>query len=314
MKNLVIKILSNEKIIRLIKKYYKPYNLRIICYHSISQNHNFLPKWLCINPDNFIEQLNYLKNNFNIISFSDIKFIKEKKIKNPLIITFDDGLKDGYEKALPILKSIGIKATFFINTLPLLERKLLWIHNIYILEKIIGLNKIISLLSENDNKVKPRGVTDIQSLFDYIRKNYNLKEVADFLKNINLSLNLNYDFDKLYMNKSELISLVENEMELGCHGHSHFYFSKLKTFNKEGVEAKKFLESLCDKKVEAFAYPFGDPKSFNKYSDLYLKEIFNDVCTTIPKTNGLEGSFTLGRVCSYEMSKEKIALKLLLGY
>jgi hypothetical protein len=49
-----------------------------------------------------------LQNDINSILATDENF---------MLITFDDGLKEQYELALPILKSSNIPAYFFINTI-----------------------------------------------------------------------------------------------------------------------------------------------------------------------------------------------------
>jgi len=69
-------------------------------------------------PEQFDFQMNYLKNNFKIITVSEYL----KKIQNNLIlgneacITFDDGYKDNYIYAFPILRKYFLRATFFLTT------------------------------------------------------------------------------------------------------------------------------------------------------------------------------------------------------
>ena len=46
--------------------------------------------------------------------------------KNPVMVTFDDGYQSCHDVALPILRSVGIRATFFIATSFISERRLYW--------------------------------------------------------------------------------------------------------------------------------------------------------------------------------------------
>src|SRR6476659_6393203 len=46
--------------------------------------------------------------------------------KNPVMVTFDDGYRSCHDVALPILRSVGIRATFFIATSFVSERRLYW--------------------------------------------------------------------------------------------------------------------------------------------------------------------------------------------
>src|SRR5206468_1438421 len=45
---------------------------------------------------------------------------------NPVAITFDDGYRDNYEQALPILRRNSCKAIFFVATSFIDERRLYW--------------------------------------------------------------------------------------------------------------------------------------------------------------------------------------------
>src|SRR5215831_12481219 len=46
--------------------------------------------------------------------------------RNPVMITFDDGYRSCHDVALPILREMGIPATFFIATSFVAERRLYW--------------------------------------------------------------------------------------------------------------------------------------------------------------------------------------------
>lgn len=75
---------------------------------------------LSVAPAMFEQQLAYLKENgYTTISLGDLydalaggRGLPAK----PVILTFDDGYRDAYENALPLLKKYGMRATFFIVT------------------------------------------------------------------------------------------------------------------------------------------------------------------------------------------------------
>jgi len=98
-------------------------HLPILMYHHI----NVLPpktsqvlQKLTVSPQIFEAQMRYLfEKNYQPISFKQfIDFLKiGKKIpKKSLIITFDDGWKNQYIYAFPVLKKYKFPATFFIVT------------------------------------------------------------------------------------------------------------------------------------------------------------------------------------------------------
>jgi len=69
-------------------------------------------------PEEFDKQMMYLKEHFEIITISEyVQRANNNQLKwNEVCITFDDGFKDNYLYAFPILKKYGLKATFFLIT------------------------------------------------------------------------------------------------------------------------------------------------------------------------------------------------------
>lgn len=85
----------------------------VLIYHSISDEKNKVATPLKL----FEEEIAYLeRKHHNFLRISDLMTLKEKKIRKPTIIYFDDGFKDNLTNALPILKKYGIQATIFVTT------------------------------------------------------------------------------------------------------------------------------------------------------------------------------------------------------
>ncbi|MDD2689423.1 MAG: polysaccharide deacetylase family protein [Candidatus Omnitrophica bacterium] len=101
-----------------IAGYFKQnYVVPIIMYHSVSPDAN--PKnRLAVTPETFDRQMRFLKNNhYNVVSLEVLsRLIKEKKKIPPktIAITFDDGYRDNYAYAFPVLKKYNLCATLFI--------------------------------------------------------------------------------------------------------------------------------------------------------------------------------------------------------
>lgn len=80
----------------------------ILMYHSISDDNNPLS----VNLSNFEKQMSFLhKSNFKSVNFDSIN---KNEIKKKFIITFDDGYKNVFDNALPILLKFNFTATVFL--------------------------------------------------------------------------------------------------------------------------------------------------------------------------------------------------------
>lgn len=102
--------------------YLLPYNGKktpILVYHRICPL--FYKKELPyanVYPEEFDKQMSYLKNHFEVVTVSEyLQRVKDSLLKgSEICITFDDGFRDNYIYAFPILRKYGLKATFFLTT------------------------------------------------------------------------------------------------------------------------------------------------------------------------------------------------------
>lgn len=89
----------------------------VLNYHLITENKI---NALSITPQEFDEQMAYLyKNGYTTISPDQLlDYVQNNKElpDNPILITFDDGYRDAYTEAYPILKKYNFIATIFLIT------------------------------------------------------------------------------------------------------------------------------------------------------------------------------------------------------
>ncbi|MBF0343294.1 MAG: polysaccharide deacetylase family protein [Nitrospirae bacterium] len=63
--------------------------------------------------------MTYLKNNYRVVSLEDLLLAianADVSHENIAAVTFDDGYRDNYDIAYPILKQLNIPATFFLSS------------------------------------------------------------------------------------------------------------------------------------------------------------------------------------------------------
>jgi len=99
------------------RRYVKNSRVIVLMYHRIGNNNN-TPD-ISVTTKNFDYQMAYLKRNFNIVSLDELveKFKYNSCVeKDTIAITFDDGFRDNYINAYPILRKYNIPATIFVVT------------------------------------------------------------------------------------------------------------------------------------------------------------------------------------------------------
>lgn len=87
----------------------------VLMYHSVSAE----PSTLSLAPDQFEEQLKFLKSSgYQSLTPEGLSahLSKRQLPQKKVVLTFDDGFKDNFDNALPLLKKYGFNAIFFINT------------------------------------------------------------------------------------------------------------------------------------------------------------------------------------------------------
>lgn len=94
----------------------KTVRIPVLNYHCIN-NKIFGVKDMFVSVKNFEKQMKFLKSKgYNTITFEELGRVDNKKLKRPIMITFDDGYKDNYTNAYPILKKYKLRATIFLIT------------------------------------------------------------------------------------------------------------------------------------------------------------------------------------------------------
>jgi peptidoglycan/xylan/chitin deacetylase (PgdA/CDA1 family) len=88
----------------------------ILAYHRVASPLSD-PLLLCVEPQNFSEQLDILHKVFTVLSVRELAAAAQagKIPKRAVAITFDDGYADNLEIAVPLLERAGAPATVFIT-------------------------------------------------------------------------------------------------------------------------------------------------------------------------------------------------------
>jgi len=95
----------------------------ILMYHHIRINpkpNDSVLAALSVSPTQLEQQLTYLSShNYSAITLDELSDALDGKVslpENPVVLTFDDGYKNFYENAFPLLKKYHMKAVQFVAT------------------------------------------------------------------------------------------------------------------------------------------------------------------------------------------------------
>ena len=284
-------------------------------YHYIREEFNSpYPGIFGVTPGQFRKQLELLSTIGTFVSGEQVRESIHNGTalpENSILITFDDGLAEQSEFALPVLDSMGIPALLFINTENLVDKKLSTAHQIHIISANIPLGEYFSDLENQALEMYGKKFTDEdipRAKFNYVydtderaRMKYLLNTILDFKEQEVIIGNL---FEKYFSSQSEEIrsGLYMSEMQvrelaarsfLGTHSHKHipmgFYDEKLIASNIE-ESINGIREITYGYSPYAISYPYG------------IREACTENVVKLAKKAGLTFGFTMERAANKDLS------------
>ena len=202
-------------------------------------------------PEEFEKQIRYLKENFDIYSIEKLvnvlknNQIDNEGIKNIAVVTFDDGYKDNYVYAYPILKKYKIPASIFLITDYVGKGKLFWWDEVeYILyhtkkEKINLLGLGTFLLTDNEKKFSC--LLFLLKKFKKMSSELKNKYINDLQNICNVIIPLDLG-EKRILSWDEIREMKDNGISFGAHTLTH---TNLKNIDLEEAE-KDLNEKIND--------------------------------------------------------------------
>jgi peptidoglycan/xylan/chitin deacetylase (PgdA/CDA1 family) len=86
----------------------------VVAFHRVNQTPD--PRGLSIDVDTFERHCRFFRRHFQVIPLRTFveRLERRQPVRGHLAITFDDGYRDNFEQAAPVLERLGLPATFFI--------------------------------------------------------------------------------------------------------------------------------------------------------------------------------------------------------
>jgi peptidoglycan/xylan/chitin deacetylase (PgdA/CDA1 family) len=227
---------------------------------------------LTVSPENFRAQMEYLKRNFRIVRFEE----DWTTVRKPAVaVTFDDGYVDNFRGALPILKDLGVPATFFISTGVLGEGKRFWWDE---LERMVLTDANVpsrfeledgrhgrcwNTAAEEERETMFRDLLGLMMKVDSEQRAEWFSQLSNWSGAVDVGGGARASRP---MTRDELVQFADSEwVTIGAHTVTHSALSVLPEEKQrfEIFSSKQVLESLLGRKITTFSYPFGRRKDYD---------------------------------------------------
>jgi len=251
-------------------------SILILTYHRIrpdgpidARNEPFDEKVFGPSQSQFASQVKWLKENFEVLSEDALlSALRERKPFRSRFaaITFDDGYRDNYTLAYPVLRAHAVPAIFFVCPGLIESRKVGWWDSIAYLIKRCKLPTITihgkSLPMGAEKEAAIAELTSWMKLRPY-------SETADLVPELAAASEVDLPDpglqDEQFMTWEQIREVSQNAVAIGSHTFSHRVLGTLDEPSQEWElrESRVALESHLNRPIRTLAYPVGGYEHFS---------------------------------------------------
>ena len=252
----------------------------VLNYHRIGNpgdslfDHNL---WSA-SAEDFERQTAFLAKSFDVIGLADLEHALSQSRGQFVMVTFDDGYRDNYSTAFPILKSYGVPATFFIATgfidhprVPVWD-ELAWMSRTTTLPLLAANEWLPSPVSFADQD-RAQGFRQLLTVYrtagSELIGEY-LDDLADALGTGRCPASMAAD---QWMTWDMLREMQSEGMTFGGHTVNHPILANT-TADQQDWEVGECQRRLIDElgqPIDAFSYPNGKRGDFNEFTRAALR-------------------------------------------
>lgn len=245
-----------------------------LAYHRVVQDITLAESeainGLVISAESFENHLEIVRETYDIVSFDEaIECLKGNRVmhRGIAVVTFDDGYRDVYYHAWPVLKKLGLPAIVYVPTALVTKEALLDHDRLYWLvlkarEKNIDLGNV--LIKAGVSLDRKLGLSVFHSLLRTVDTLYNQKteareRVMQFLEEAIKPEEVNYP-DSVRLMTWEMVKEMANQgIAFGAHSEHHpvLTLESPEFAKREILASKHALQDQLGCEVRHFAYPNG---------------------------------------------------------
>jgi peptidoglycan/xylan/chitin deacetylase (PgdA/CDA1 family) len=248
--------------------------LTVLLYHRVADPEAIGPldpSMIDATPAEFDAQMGYVRENFHPVSIDEV--LAARRAGKPLpadsvLISFDDGYRDNFENAAPILERHGMTGLFFITTGHVRHRRLFWWEQVSLLVRRAQVPRLRLVYPRAEEM--PLGTPEdraraVRGLNRIIKERYAM-DLDRFLSGVAEACEVRWDpaeatalADQALMTWDDVRTLRRRGMGIGSHTDSHRVLLTLppEPLAAELAGSRAALEAHLGEPVTTIAYPVG---------------------------------------------------------
>jgi peptidoglycan/xylan/chitin deacetylase (PgdA/CDA1 family) len=241
----------------------KKNRLTVLSLHRIADEEDFF--WQPIHPQRFEELLQYLIPRYQITNFASLGETQEKQShkKPPLILSFDDGYRDFYTHALPILSQYKLTANHNIVNECAGKNAIIWTQRLNTLFSFCKNNHLSLSIDTGAYFLSLSGFNDNWIAFYLHTYNHLLRLPKPQRMAVLQELEQKYSIapEVKMMTWDEVRECASNGIEIGSHTYSHDVLSTIGDKNMlrhEIIDSIQEMNTQLNQQTKVLALPNGE--------------------------------------------------------
>jgi peptidoglycan/xylan/chitin deacetylase (PgdA/CDA1 family) len=295
-------------------------NCQILAYHRVNNDEDvFFPG---IPIKRFEQQMRFLREHFTICPLKElVQRMKDDDLpENAIAVTFDDGYRDNYLNAFPLLKCFSVSATIFLATGAIGSKRPLWHDKVFaafrgtIVPELAGFvpsNPHLSLTSVKQKLEAQKQILEYLWAMDGEEREIAIRRLGERLEVLEMK---DAETCRLMLSWEEVSAMNRDGIQFGAHTVTHPILSKLtvEDARREISGSKRTIDERLENAVTTFAYPVGRRIDFTETTKALVEEAgFCCGLTMVCGNNEVETDpYEMRRIAPWDEDYEAFGLRL----
>lgn len=293
--------------------------LHILMYHRVNDDRDAFFSG-SLPTAAFRAQMTYIAKHFPVVSLEEFsrKGLPSNGHKYFVAITFDDGYRDNFLYAFPVLRELGLPATLFLATGYIESGELPWHDQVRLAFKLSTQRRLSlgDLGGPEASLDSPRErIQALASALAWLRRlTEKSREAAlpELLRSLRVSPPLT--LPNIMLSWDEIRRMTQHKVDFGAHTITHPVLAGLSPgrLEEEIGGSKRTIEGRLQLPVRHFAYPFGRPFDIGDRAPAIVRQAgFATAATTIWGCNRPgDDPYSLKRFTPWESDLGAFAMRL----